>query len=625
LGIHELWNLFSPEEAQLFFATLMSNPLIMGAKHQPSISSATSAKVRDRSESRTSALISYLILALGLLTSVIGSRMILGAISDVPLNDEWFAVHAIASAPNHQLPISWIWSQHNEHRILFYRLLLLADIHLLHGRHWIEFWSILLSQWASFGLLIWVVLLGCLGSCLTRAMIGLGAFCLFCPTQWENFTCAFQISFLLPTFFLLLALLALFKYHHQIAESRYRYLGLSLLAATASTAAQANGVLIWPVLVIAAALLGMRGRILVLYAVSGGVLLGLYLYHYASPPVHADPIKSIQHPVLLLRYIASYMGLNLPPWFRSRSIVAELTGMIGIIGGLILLAVVFLVPRWHNPLSIAFASLMLFSLGTAFMTGLGRLGLGVLGSRYQTVNLLFWLGAIGLCLMIADQTLPRLRNVVLVAVPLAILAAISQFHIVLNAGRMLTLQAEVGALAPLTGIPDRSTLLALDPWNPEAVWEDVPYLKEQRLFMFSAQWVSQMNQPLARFYDVESTGACKGQMRIEHLSAKDLIADDAGEDLRVAGWAVSGPEAEPAEKLLIVADGHIVGLGIGGLQPGAGKPFLMERGKSFLMQRKFIDWSGLARVSSEVRSIDLYAVDRRQSRQVCLVASAAIP
>jgi hypothetical protein len=603
----------------------MWNPPNIGMKDQPRISSATSAKVKARDESRTFALISYLILALGLLTALIGSRMILGAVSNVPINDEWFAIHNIASAPNHQLPISWIWSQHNEHRILFYRLLLLADIHLLHGRHWIEFWSILLTQWASFGLLSWIVLLGGLGSCLNRAIIGLGAFCLFCPTQWENFACAFQISFLLPAFFLLLALLTLFKYHSQVDKSQYRYLGLSLLAATAATAAQGNGVLTWPVLLVVAALLSMRARILVMYAVSGCLLLGLYLYHYTSPPVHADPIKSIQQPVLLLRYIASYMGLNLPPWFRNRSIVAEISGMIGIIGGLSLLAVVFLVSRWRKPLPVAFASLMLFSLGTAFMTGLGRLGLGVLASRYQTVNLLFWLGAVGLCLIITDQALPQLRNAVLIAIPLVILAAISQFHIVLNAGRMLTLQAEVGALAPLTGVPDKSTLLALDPWNPEAVWEDVPYLREQRLFMFSGPWASQMNQPLARFYEVGSAEACKGQIKVERLSAQDLIVHDTREDLRVAGWAVSGPAAEPAEKLLIVADGRIVGLGIGGLQPGTGKPFLMEKGKNFLMQRKFIDWSGLARVGSDVRSIDLYAVDRHQSRQVCFVASAAIP
>jgi hypothetical protein len=597
----------------------MENVLITSARQEPVFLSPAPANVTLRGVTRTSAFMSYVILALGLLTAVIGSRMTLGAVSSVPIFDEWFEIHAIASAPNHWPPVSWIWSQHNEHRIVFYRLLLLADIHFFNGRHRIEFWGVLLTQWASFGLLIWLVLLGRLDGHLARATIGLGAFCLFCPTQWENTACGFGISFLLSIFFLLLALLGLFKYHSQAGEYQHRYVWLSVVAASVSTFANGNGVLTWPVLVAVGALLGMRARILLLYGLCGCIFLGLYLYHYTSPPIHADPFKSLQHPVLLLGYVVSYMGVILPPWFRSRNIVAESTGIIGVIGGLTSLAVVFFVPRWRKPLPVAFVGMILFSLGTAFLTSLGRLGLGIFSSRYQTFNLLFWLSAIGLCLIITDQAVPRLRSTLLVGIPLVMLAAITQFSVVLNAARMLKLQGEAGAVALLTGVPDTAAFQGLDPWTPGAVWEDISYLREQRLFMFSEPWATQMNEPLAKFYDAEPAGACKGQIAVERLSPQDLIAGDAGEDLRVTGWAVTGPTGQPAEQLLIVADGRIVGFGIGGLQLGTGKS------KTFLMQRKFIDWSGLARVGPGIRSVDLYAINSRQSRHICLVASAAIP
>lgn len=587
-----------------------------------------SAEVSGRGESRIFVLLSYFILALGLLTAVIGSRMILGAVSSVPIDDEWSFIHDIASAPNHQPPISWIWSQHNEHRMVFYRLLLLADIHFFHGSHWIEFWSMLLIQWASLGLLIWVVLLGRLDGSLARATIGLGAFCLFCPTQWHNFTWGIQGSFLLPPFFLLIALLLLFKYQSHTGKHRYLYPGLSVLAAFASSWTMGNGVLVWPVLAVAAWLLGMRVRILLLYAVSGCALLGLYLYHYVSPPAHSDPAKAIQHPLLLLYWVASYMGVILPPWLRIRNIVAEATGMIGIIGGLSLIAIVSLVPRWRKPLPVAFVSLMLLSLGTDFISALGRLDLGLpFASRYQTYNLLFWLGAIGLCLTIADQALPRLRSALLLAIPLIMLAAIRQFPIVLTAGRMFTLRGEAGAVAPVTGVSDKSALLDLYAWDAGFVWDDIPYLQEQKLFMFSGPWAAQVNQPLAKFYDVEPAGDCKGQMSIERLSAQDLVAADSANDLRITGWAVSGSAGEPAGKLLIVADGHIVGLAIGGLElskNGALGP-TSPGSKTFLMQKKFVDWSGLARVAPGVQSIDVYVIDAQQPRHVCLIASATVP
>ena len=138
----------------------------------------------------------------------IGARQIVTSHSLVPFWDEWTEIDAIATAPHHQLPLSWLWSQHNEHRVVFYRLLLLADIHMFHGKHWISFWCMLAVQILFLVCLAWMLHFCGVKGTLWRAIVGLGGFALFCPAQWENFSWAFQISFLLPGFFLLLAVSA---------------------------------------------------------------------------------------------------------------------------------------------------------------------------------------------------------------------------------------------------------------------------------------------------------------------------------------------------------------------------------------------------------------------------------
>src|SRR5260370_29554441 len=109
---------------------------------------------------RVDQLLSYLILACGFLTLVIGANQILTARSVVPMWDEWSEIDTIANAPHYQPPVSWLWAQHNEHRVVFYRVLLLADIHLFRGKHSISFWTMLGVQCAFLALLVWLLRFG---------------------------------------------------------------------------------------------------------------------------------------------------------------------------------------------------------------------------------------------------------------------------------------------------------------------------------------------------------------------------------------------------------------------------------------------------------------------------------
>jgi hypothetical protein len=569
-------------------------------------------------------LLSYIILAFGLLTFVVGSYQILSSQSPVPMWDEWAEIDAIATAPHHQPPLTWLWSQHNEHRVVFYRLLLLADIHLFHGQHWISFWSMFAVQCALLGLLVWLLLREGLRGTLWRAVAGLGAFCLFCPSQWENFGWAFQISFLLPGFFLMLALLGLLEYARSAGPSKKRwiYLGLSILAASAATYSNGNGVVVWPLLFSAAAVLRLRLRVLLAYAVSGFALIGSYLYHYASPPQHSSPWQSIRHPFAILDYTFKYLGVGLPPWARIRDALAVSSGAFGLLAALAAAAWVLTRSKWRKPLPIVLLGLMFYSLATAFITALGRIGFGpdqAFSSRYQTYNLLFWFSVVALWLLIVDEMGPFLRTVLLTAMAVVMFfAAAGLFPMCLRASRLRTLRWEAAALTFVIGVPDKQALAVLYS-DPSIPWRDAEYFREQHLFMFSGSWYGHLNAPLASVYRVDSEERCAGQVdTAAPVPLEDSLTGKDSGGLRISGWAVDRPSGKPIRSLVITADGRIAGFAVGGLQRNT------AGSKAFLKKSRFVEWSGYAHPAPGAAAMEVYAVGNR-GNELCHLATVTVP
>lgn len=567
-------------------------------------------------------VLSYVILACGVLTFVVGAYQILSSQSHVPIWDEWLEIDAVAMAPQHQPPPSWLWSQHNEHRVVFYRLLLLADIGVFHGAHRVFFWSMLVVQCAFLALLLHLVRLEGLRGPRWRVIAGLSAFCLFCPSQWENFGWAFQISFLLPGMFLTSALAGLLAYarSERMRLRSWTGLGLSILAASAATYSNANGVVVWPVLLIIAAVLRLRPWVLVLYGVSGTALIGSYLYHYTSPSYHSSPWQSLSHPLALLGYAARFLGVVLPPWMRSRDLVAVSTGALGILAALG--AALWVIQRrgWRKPLPAAMLGLMLFSLATALITALGRVGLGssqAFQSRYQTYNLLFWLSTLTLWFLIGDQSRPILRRIILAAMPVAMLLAAGMlFPLCLRASRMRILSTEAAAMPLLTGVPDKQALAGLYP-DPSLPWRDAEYFREQRLFMFSVPAWKTIDVPLESAYHAGARDRCLGQVElVQRIPPSDLVTTTIAEGLRISGSAVNGNSGAPIRRLVIAANGKVAGFAVGGLQ-------LVRTDKTYLKKPAFNEWSGSVRLPPKARSLDVYAVD--EENRICPIGTAAVP
>src|ERR1035438_7576922 len=98
-----------------------------------------------RHESKLIDIFGYLILAIGTVTSVSSAYLMRDGYSVVPYWDELDEMTSYVDAM-HGSVLTWLWSPHNEHRILFYKSLFIVDMQFFRGRNWLMYVVIFCSQ-----------------------------------------------------------------------------------------------------------------------------------------------------------------------------------------------------------------------------------------------------------------------------------------------------------------------------------------------------------------------------------------------------------------------------------------------------------------------------------------------
>jgi len=369
-----------------------------GAGHQTMANESAETSLR---QSKLTNILGYLILAIGAGT-VLGAAYVMRAgYSVVPYWDELDVMTSYVDAM-HKSVLPWMWAQHNEHRILFYKSLFIMDIQFFQGRNWPMYAAMFCTQ-AALAIVIGYMLynLGDVRGPLWRACFGLTLFCLFCPSQWENFCWAFQVSFVLVNLWAAAAVLCLVIHKQRLASGQPGGLGfvlVSLLAATAATFTNGNGITIWPVLIVLALLAKLPWRIVAIYAIGLACIVPVYLIGYHSPSQHASPLESIYQSRKVLEYIANYFAGGVMPdsaILKTRAIgLAPAIGLLGLIAAIALMLLLTLRGSKKGFLEFALAGIILYAMATALLTSLGRVNYGPLQaftSRYQSFALLFWL------------------------------------------------------------------------------------------------------------------------------------------------------------------------------------------------------------------------------------------
>jgi hypothetical protein len=344
-----------------------------------------------------------IIAVVSLLILFLPAIILLGSIKqygvNVPHQDQWELVYAFEKIDSDKLGFIDIWRQHNEHRILIPRVIMLVSGSLTH-------WNIkyeMVISWI-FAVLSFVVLLLILYSfeklrvCrwLWYGIALLSSIMLFSYNQAENWVWGWQMQWFSANLFILLTVWLLGT---NIIEKRSARMILAVLTATMATYCLGSGQYAW----FAGALIVYATRQKLLYWCLALIVV-LSSYYYKFSFLDGEGVGGLfNHPVLSAKYFLAYLGNPVTNYTKN----AILTGFVGIF----LLCIVFLlywlqIKRYKEfRKNLALISIPLTLVGyavfSALITTMSRSRLGVdqaLASRYVSVAVFFW---IGLFLLIA--------------------------------------------------------------------------------------------------------------------------------------------------------------------------------------------------------------------------------
>ena len=529
----------------------------------------------------------------------------------LPLFDYWGYWRSVQ---DHQLHfLRQLFAQNSEHRIAIPRLLFLIDQHVFHGTSVFLLVCSFTLQLASAGLFLWLAIHRGALSFVSRVNLAAALLtCLFTAQQFTNFTWGFQVQFIMVYF----AGVAAFTALYAGAQRPTLSLGVTIGLAFVASYSMANGLFVWPWLLILGLWLQVSWRRLGILAACGAFAWWLYFQGYFHPANTADPIESILQMPRVLAFLVSYLGapaeaisnMLIHVYGFEEHIRTVLSSVVGVLGVIAAVSVVAKVVRAREP---GAAYVLLTTLGflftTAVLTSLGRINgslLESLTSRYATPAWLFW----ATLLVLYWPDLKSRLTFVIVALFLTV--AIQQTSWILYARDYMQVIGE-GEAAIASGVYDR------DVWGH--IWggtlaegQGVPernYLKAHRLSIFHGRdnW---LGDRLRTHFSVVDGSACEG--RIETVKAIDSAVLPGS---KAVGWVWDRSSRKvPAEILLVDLGGRIVGFGRAG--------FARQdiRQSVALIQSDYAGWVGYV-PGKRSRPITAYAITNG-GKSVCPFATA---
>ncbi|HXV19291.1 MAG TPA: hypothetical protein VD883_04355 [Candidatus Omnitrophota bacterium] len=312
---------------------------------------------------------------------------------NVPYGDEWEIARYLESWDAGRVTLDSLWSQHNEHRTFFPRIILLLLAKLTR-------WNLLYEEVLNAllaGATYLVLAVFCLRFERWTGKLYMVCLILFLPwlafsfRQWENWSWGIQLVMFLSVFAAVagLTLLAM----RPVTRSR---LLVAVALGILSQGSFSSGLVYWPagLVVLWTAVYSprvKRGFVAAVWCATAILITAIYLWKFNKPTHHPTLSYCLEHPIEYVRYVLGFLGSTLKV---GKEGFTELIGLSGI--ALSLAAFIALwrekkVPR--NLLGGLLSWSALAVLG-ALMVGIGRVGFREpgqeLSSRYVTISYLFW-------------------------------------------------------------------------------------------------------------------------------------------------------------------------------------------------------------------------------------------
>jgi hypothetical protein len=312
---------------------------------------------------------------------------------EVPFWDQWDLVPYLEKLYQGTLTFADLYSQHNEHRILFPRIIMLALARLTSWNTSYEIGVNLVLGTAIFFVLVRQLraTAASTGGSGSQWLIPVLALIVFSLAQWENWLWGWQLQIFLNVLAVAAAVLLLAN----PPFTRIRFAGAAAMGVVA-TYSFANGVAVWfsGLIALCCLLYGYPerrayfARATLIWIIIGTAAIWSYLYGYVKPPYHPSVWVAVEQPFAFLRYEATYLFAPVAP--NPLTFVLTLPALAGACYFSWLLVRAKLIRIGVLAPYLALAS---YVVASAIITGIGRVGIGAgqAGqSRYLTINSLLW-------------------------------------------------------------------------------------------------------------------------------------------------------------------------------------------------------------------------------------------
>lgn len=304
--------------------------------------------------------------------------------------DQWELIPLIEKMYTGSLNLADLFSQHNEHRIFFPRIVMLTLAYITHYNNIVEMYF------------SWVLTLGTMLLILRMYLLDSGnpipalfkfipvAWLLFSFSQWQNILWGWQIQIYLCVLGFVASIYMLEK-----TSKLDKNIFLAAFSGVVSSFSFFNGLIVWPLgLVYLFLAKKIREKFSIVWILTGAIVLGIYLYNWIKPPYHPSLFYIIENPITGITYF--FVTVGSPISFKEVSALEN--GILLSIFMLVTFAVV--VKKRIITENAKWISFILFSLFSSMSLTIGRSGFGVeqgLSSRYITITSLGLIGTYLIC------------------------------------------------------------------------------------------------------------------------------------------------------------------------------------------------------------------------------------
>jgi hypothetical protein len=323
------------------------------------------------------------------------------SIVNVPFWDQFELIPIIQHINEGTFGFNDLWQQHNEHRLLFPRIVMVTLAVLT---QWDVRWEIIAS-WSvavlSFGLILFLVLrtFKALKKTAPLFLPVLLSFIFFSVVQYDNWLWGWQVQWFINVFGVLLTITGLYN----LVRTPKSWLALGATAGGAVLAQYSlgNGTLLWPIIIVTLVYLGIQKWRVVGVGALGVLTTILYYTNYSNPPGSVSKTLFLKEPVQFVEYIGLYFG-------RPLSYIPPLTAILGaLLVGLFVALGIYLFVKHKDRFKqgLPWLALGLYALGGGLITAISRLGYGInqaMSSRYTTISLLLLISVIILIVLNRD-------------------------------------------------------------------------------------------------------------------------------------------------------------------------------------------------------------------------------